>query len=159
MSKHAPSTFISSTFPCCTKSHTRGWWSTSTAWAKSFFRVKCAQQGGCGRTHGAAQRESEERIAKSCGKNAQRSTLKFGRGKRRLALAMEAGRAVSPRPPPTGRADARPSLPAESQTSEISGQRRENDSRVRVLPNPVARASRLLQRFSDSKGLKLLTPP
>ncbi len=119
----------------------------------------------------SGQRESEERITNSKELREERRTSnverrRTGRGKRRLALAnegrifgrREAGRAVSPRPPPTGRADARPSLPAESQTSEISGQRRENDSRVRALPNPVVQASRLLQRFSASKALKLLTP-
>ncbi len=66
--------------------------------------------------------KNEERITNSeeLGKNvqrstlnAQRSTLKFGRGKRRLALAMKAGKAVSPRPPPIGRADARLSRHAE----------------------------------------------
>jgi len=56
-----------------------------------------------------------KRIAKSCGKNAERRTLnaklrRTGRGKRLLALAMKAEAEVR------------------DQRSEISGQRRKNDS-------------------------------
>ena len=62
------------------------------------------------------------------GKDAERRSA--GRGKRLLAQANEsrisgwrdAGRAVSPRPPQTGRAEVR------DQRSEVSGQRRKNDS-------------------------------